>query len=81
MKYSTISNELLIISFVLSLLGFLIDLIERKANISINLRDIFITSIFFGILPMYIGRLHQYRLIKKRFKIIFYHPRVGKNKT
>lgn len=72
MKYSTILNELFIISFVLPLLGFIIDLIERTSNISINLRDIFIKTIFFGVITyIYKGRLHQYRLIKKDAKLFF----------
>ena len=67
MKYSTILRNLLILSFVLSLLGFIVDLGERTPNVWINLRDIFImTIIFFGIITsIYITSKSLYSLIKK----------------
>jgi hypothetical protein len=78
MKYSTILSKVLILSFVLSLLGFIIDLGERTPNIWINLRDIFaMTIIFFVIITsVYLTSILLYKGIKKNYK-----PRVGKNKT
>ena len=70
MKYSTILSKLLILSFALSLLGFIIDLGERTPNIWINLRDIFMmTLIFFGVITsVYITSILLYRRIKKDLK-------------
>lgn len=67
MKYSIILRNLLFLSFVLSLMGFIIDLRERTPDIWINLRDIFImTIIFFGIITsIYIMSKYLYSLIKK----------------
>jgi hypothetical protein len=69
MKYLKIKKNLLIVSFILSMIGFIIDLRERVPNVWINIFEIImmtgiIFTVFTSIYLLYIVILKVFQRIK-----------------